>query len=193
MSQSLKIFASAFLLLGIIAFFIGDNPPQSADDLALTFSEFDGVIAAEVNKISAVELAEKLIQQKDFYHLVDLQGEQASYQIPTAESYSVQSFLDKKIPVNQSIYLYSKSETESLQLYYLLIIRGYFKVKVLDGGVGQWFKDVLQPDVSLIDKNAILHRRKITEYFGGGFGSTNEKIEIKKVLLEKKEKKHQGC
>ena len=193
MGNSLKIVSVGFILLGFVAFLLGERDSNSADDLALSFAGFDEIIKAPINKISAVDLADYLIKQEHHYNLIDLQGKESSYQIPTAESHTVQSFLDKKTPVNETIFLYTQHETEAIQLYYLLAIRGYFKVKVVSGGVAQWHNAILQPNTSFIEEGEIPFRQKLTEYFGGSFGAVGERLEIKKVLLEKKKKNHHGC
>ena len=129
--------------------------------------------------------------------MIDLQSDSGSYQIPTAETHSIESFLAKKTPVNETIILYSKNETEALQLYYLLVIRGYFKVRILQGGATQWFSEVLQPRKSDIAEEDIERRREITEFFGGVLvGDSENEIESFNptvIQLLKKHKVHRGC
>ena len=103
----------------------------------------------------------------------------------------------KKVPLNETIFLYSQNETEALQLYYLLLIRGYFKVKVLQGGTSQWFSEVLQPKKSAIAEKDFERRRKITEFFGGVLlADSDNEIENftpSAIQLQKKHKVHRGC
>jgi len=197
MSNSLKLFAVIFVLLAAAAFLVGEEKTLDPEDLALTFAEYDSLMLSPVSSITPLELAEYLMKQEHHYNLIDLQGNEASYQIPTAESHSIASFLAKKIPVNQTIILYSKNETEALQLYYLLLIRGYFKVSVLQGGTTQWFNEVLQPRKSAIAEKDIEKRRKITEFFGGVLLSDseyeNETFNPSVIQLLKKHKVHRGC
>ena len=133
-------------------------------------------------------MADYLIKQEHHYNLIDLQGEQSSYQIPTAEKHSIESFLAKKIPINETIFIYAEFETQALQLYYLLSMKGYFKVKLLTGGLVAWSNDILQPTLTKIDSDKIQHRREITEFFGGSFDSINRSLKIKEILFEKKTK-----
>ena len=198
MSNSLKLLAGSFLVLGICILALGE-PENDPDSLTLTFSEFDEIVKAPVEKIDAIALAEFLIAQKEHYNLIDLQGESANYHIPTSDTHTIQSFLDKDIPINESIILYSETETKAIQLYYLLLIRGYFKVKVLAGGVMAWNQAVLQPSRSSISEDSLSRRKEITAFFGGSFrdisteASNDTGSYFKPVALKKKNKKHKGC
>lgn len=197
MSNSLKFFTGIFILLAGAALLVGQEKTLDPEELALTFAEYDSLMQSPVSSITALELAEYLMQQEHHYNLVDLQSNGGLYQIPTAETHSIDSFLAKKIPVNETIILYSKNETEALQLYYLLLVRGFFKVKVLQGGTTQWFSEVLQPRKSSIAEEDFEKRKKITEFFGGVLLADSE-TEIKTfnpsvIQLQKKHKVHRGC
>ena len=197
MSNSLKVFAAIFVLLAAVAIVVGEKKTSDPEALALTFAEYDELIQAPVSSLTPLELAEYLIKQEHHYNLIDLQGSASSYQIPTAETHTIESFLARKIPVNETIILYSKNETEALQLYYLLLIRGYFKVKILQGGTAQWFSVVLQPKKSAIAEGDIGKRRKITEFFGGVLVGDSENeiatFNAPAIQLQKKHKVHRGC
>ena len=116
-----------------------------------------------------------------------------SYQIPSSDSHSFDSFLKLKIPVNETIILYSNTEIEAMQLYNLLLIRGYFKVKVLSGGLQAWYADIIYPDVSMIQLQALKKRKTLTTFFGGNFNSPNNAFSVEQIMLVKKHKKHKGC
>lgn len=198
MSHALKILVGALLVFGIIILGLGESETDP-DNLVITFSEFDQIVQTPVEKIDAIELAEYLIAQKEHYNLIDLQAATASYQIPTSDVYNIQSFLDKAVPVNETIILYAESESKAIQLYYLLLTRGYFKVKVLAGGMMAWKQSILQPSRSSIPKESIKRREEITNFFGGviqdSSDKSSKKIEgfPKTVILKKKNKKHKGC
>jgi len=193
MSNGFKLLAASLLLLGMTVLFIGEESVQSTTGLALTFDEYDSLVSAPVPMISPVELAEYLIQQEHHYNLVDLQKMNAVYHIPTSEVDSIGSFLEKKIAVNETIFLYSEAEATAIQLYFLLNIRGYFKVKVLAGGVGAWFDQILQPNQASIEPSQLARRQKLSKFFGGTFGSSGDRLEVPKVSIEKRHKKHKGC
>lgn len=197
MSNSLKLFSGIFALLAVAALLVGQEKTFDPEQLTLTFAEYDSLMQTPVNSITALEFAEYLMKQEHHYNLIDLQGNDSSYQIPTAESHSADSLLAKKIPVNETIILYSKNETQALQVYYLLLIRGYFKISVLQGGSTQWVRDVLQPKKSAIAEEDIESRRKITEFFGGVLVSDSENIisnfNPSVIDLQKKHKAHRGC
>ena len=193
MSNSLKLIAVSLLLLGLIVVFIGEESNQSTSDPALSFDEYDGLVSAPVPMISPLELAEYLMQQEHHYNLVDLQKKGAIYHIPTSETHSLDSFLDQKIAVNETIFLYSESEAVAVQLYFLLNIRGYFKVKVLAGGAKAWLDQVLRPNQVDIEESQLARRQVLTGFFGGTFDQTVNQLEFRKINLEKQHKKHKGC
>jgi hypothetical protein len=193
MSNGFKLIALSLLLLGALVLFIGEESMQSTSGPALTFDEYDSLVSAPVPMISAVELAEYLMQQEHHYNLVDLQKKDAVYHIPTSDVYSISSFLDQKIAVNETIFLYSESEAEAVQLYFLLNIRGYFKVKVLAGGAVAWFDQILRPNQADIEVSQRVHRNTLSEFFGGAFDSSGDQLELREISIEKRHKKHQGC
>ena len=197
MSKPLKFFAGIFVLLAAAALMVGEEKTLGPEELTLTFAEYDSLMQSPVSSLTPLELAEYLMKQEHHYNLIDLQGAGASYQIPTAETHTIDSFLAKKIPVNETIVLYSKNETEALQLYYLLVVRGYFKVKVLQGGTTEWFSEVLQPRRAAIAEKDIEKRRNIAEFFGGVLvGDSEYQAETfnpSAIQLQKKHKAHRGC
>lgn len=196
LSPQLKAIIAVLVILGIVALAVGDKQPISPNQAALSFSEFDQVISSPIEVISPVELADYLMKQEHHYNLLDLREQGAGYQIPTSESHSLKSFLDLKIPVNETIFIYSANETSAIQLYYLLVIRGYFKVKVLAGGMSAWTSQILQPLKADIPAEALEHRTQLTYFFGGTIRDGNAAsnlISLKPIVLEKKKKKHKGC
>ena len=193
MSNGFKLIAASLLLLGVVVLFIGEESMQSRSGPALTFDEYDSLVSAPVPMVSPVELAEYLMQQEQHYNLVDLQKKDAVYHIPTSEAYSISSFLVQKIAVNETIFLYSESEAEAVQLYFLLNIRGYFKVKVLAGGTAAWFDQILRPSQADIEASQRAHRKELSEFFGGAFDSSEGQQEVREISIEKRHKKHQGC
>jgi hypothetical protein len=193
MSNGFKLIAVSLLLLGLIVLFIGEEPIQSTSDPALTFGEYDGLVSAPVPMISPIELAGYLMRQEHHYNLVDLQKKGAIYHIPTSETHTLNSFLDQKIAVNETIFIYSESEAQAVQLYFLLNIRGYFKVKVLAGGAEAWIDQILRPHQSDIEASQLARRQKLTGFFGGAFDQAEDQPGFRNISLEKQHKKHQGC
>jgi len=192
-SNGFKLIAVSLLLLGLIVVFIGETPEQSTSGPALSFDEYDELVSAPVPMISPVELAEYLMQQEHHYNLVDLRSGDVRYQIPTSETHSLSSFLDRRIAVNETIFLYSETDAEAVQLYFLLNIRGYFKVRVLAGGARAWINQILRPTPEDIEESQLAHRQILTGFFGGVFGQSGSLPEFRKITLEKKHKKHKGC
>lgn len=193
MSNGFKLIAVVLLLLGLIVVFIGETPSQSTSNPALSFDEYDDLISAPVPMISPVELAEYLMRQEHHYNLVDLRKKDEVYQIPTSENYSLSSFLDRKIAVNETIFLYSETDAVAVQLYFLLNIRGYFKVKVLAGGSRAWVEQILRPNQADIEESELTRRRNLSGFFGGAFDQSGSQLGLRKIILEKQHKKHKGC
>jgi hypothetical protein len=193
MSNGFKLIAVSMLLLGLIGVFIGETSNQSTSNHALSFNEYDDLVSVPVPMISPVELAEYLMQQEHHYNLIDLREKGANYQIPTSETHSLSSFLDQKIAVNETIFLYSETDAVAVQLYLLLNIRGYFKVKVLAGGSRAWFDQILKPNQADIEESQLPRRQNITGFFGGAFDQSERQLEFRKIILEKHHKKHKGC
>ena len=193
MSNGFKIITVSLLLLGLIVVFIGETSNQSTSDTALSFDEYDDLVSTPVPMISPVELAEYLMQQEHHYNLVDLREKDAIYQIPTSETHSLSSFLDQKIAVNETIFLYSETDAVAVQLYLLLNIRGYFKVKVLAGGARAWVDQILRPNKADIEESQLARRQNLTGFYGGAFDQSGRQPEFRKITLEKQHKKHRGC
>jgi rhodanese-related sulfurtransferase len=199
-SNGLKIISALFIITAFTAFIMDRQPKHQNHQAVMTFEEFDDIIAVPIPMVSPVELADFLMKQEHHYNLINIQSENISadkttehYFIPTAEGHSYESFLKLNIPVNESIFLYSKSEAEAVQLYYLLVIRGYFKVKVLKGGIDAWHQQILNPIISDIIFTDQEHRKKLTTFFGGNFNNVAGKFSVEKIILNKKIKKHKGC
>jgi hypothetical protein len=193
MSNGFKLIAVGLLLLGLIVVFIGESSNQSTSDPALSFDEYDDLVSAPVPMISPVELAEYLMQQEHHYNLVDLRKKAAIYQIPSSETHTLSSFLDQKIAVNETIFLYSETDAVAVQLYFLLNIRGYFKVKVLAGGARAWIDQILRPNQADIEEPVLESRQNLSEFFGGAFDQSESQSGFRKIILEKQHKKHKGC
>jgi rhodanese-related sulfurtransferase len=200
MSKGLKLISVLFIITALSAFIIDKIPKTQSHQPVMTFDEFDDIITAQVPMVTPVELADFLMKQEHHYNLINLQPKSISantttehYLIPTTEEHSFDSFLKLNIPVNETIFLYSKSEFEAVQLYYLLIIRGYFKVKVLKGGSDAWHQQIINPLLSEIVFVDHEHRKKLTTFFGGNFNNVAGKFSVEKVILNKKIKKHKGC
>ena len=185
MSNGLKLLAVGLLLLGLTVVFMGEETIQSPADPALSFEEYDSLIAARMPMISPVELAEYLKLQEHHYNLIDLQTSDAIYQIPTSEIHSINSFLEQNVAVNETIFLYSESEATAIQLYLLLNIRGYFKVKVLAGGTEAWFDQILRPQKADIETSQLISRQILTEFYGGEFDQATNKPGLQNIILEK--------
>jgi hypothetical protein len=200
MSKGLKAISALFIITALSAFIIDKQSNNINHQAVMTFDEFDDIITTSIPMISPVELANFLMKQEHHYNLIKLGSIKSPttkttdhYFIPTTEEHSFESFLNLNIPVNETIFLYSSSEVEAVQLYYLLTIRGYFKVKVLNGGITAWYQQILNPLITDISYTAQEHRKKLTTFFGGSFNNAPGIFSVENVILNKKIKKHKGC
>lgn len=195
MSKPLLFTGVVLFLLALIAVTLELSQPkdQTSQSDMLSFSEFDEIVQSPISKMSPLELAEALIAQQQHYNLFDLRTGEVDYRIPTAESVTLQQVLDKNIAINENIWLYSENETAAIQAYYLLLVRGFFKVKIVTAGMSGWKQEILMPNADLIPDSQKVRRQSISDFFGGSFTNLKNDFSVKPVQLTKKHKKHHGC
>ncbi len=186
----------ASLLLGTSAFILGDKPKPSDDALGISFNEFDTLIQQPVNSIAPIELAKLLQEQNAHYQLVKL-DEPDSYQIPTSAQLTVNQLVKQGWLLNEHIILYAEDTNLALQGYYLLLIRGYFKVRLVTGGLPQWRQQVLFPAKATIPLQQLEFRQQLAKFFGGQlvdtYSGTDQQHPLKAIRLDKKQHRRQGC
>ncbi|WP_196137540.1 rhodanese-like domain-containing protein [Aliikangiella sp. G2MR2-5] len=193
-NRTLIILTLVFLPLGLSAFFLEERPITDEDALMLSFTEFDELVEQKVRKISPLKLAKLLMEQNQNYFLLDLR-EAADYKIPTSENYDLNLIKQSKWRLNDNIILYSENEAEALQAYYLLMIRGFFKVTILSGGFEAWKKEVLFPQKSEIPAELLKEREKTSRFFGGELSDSNSSPPSAPNPIQLLKQKHQrhGC
>jgi len=182
-----KKLALIAIVLGIIAIF-GGNPNDdkkvsfNTDDLAL-------MIDKKVDRISVNELAEKIIENKADFRLIDIRdkSDYDKYHIPLAECYKVVNFNLSDMPRNTQYYLISNSDIISGQAWALLKARGYKGVSIVCGGMNAWKEKILFPKLSVnasADEIAKFEKiKEISKYFGGN-PQTGVSSESKELTLD---------
>jgi len=193
-SNTHKILIVMALVLGGIALLLQDKETADPDQLFLSFSEFNQIIQSEVTVIEPLELAELLMQQKQPYQLINF-GKQNGYQIPTSESLTLNNLDTRKWRLNDLIILYDDNSIQAQQAYYLLLIRGYFNVKVLSGGTKEWLSTVVFPNPTAIPIENLKQREATAKYFGGNILAQAgiSPAAPNPIEIAKKEHKRNGC
>ncbi len=167
-NQKLAIFA---LALGFIAIFAGN--PQSKNRTTVDTKELAAQIASDNDKISATDLADKIVKGESDFRLIDLRKESEfnKYHIPLAENLRVTDFNDIDMPRNEKYYLISDNDILTGQAWSLLKARGYIAVYVVTGGISNWEDCILFPKLSAdasAEEIAKFNKiKEISKFFGG--------------------------
>lgn len=166
-NQSLALIA---LALGVLA--IPGNPYQGSV-VRLNTRELAAIVDAEVDHVTAEQVADWIIQGETDYRLIDLRDEAAfaEYHIPTAENVPTSELLDYPLLRNEKIVLYSDGGTHSAQAWMLLRARRFQGVYTLLGGLESWMEEILFPTLpagatsqQLAEFERIAH---VSKFFGG--------------------------
>ncbi len=144
--------------------------------LAMIFSFFtpDGLngVHEKPNYISILTLAEK-IKSREHLDLIDLRSEAAylKFHLPTAQKVSVNEWLSNTITHKDTIVFYSGDDKLTQQLWQELPDTLKPKVKILYGGVHDWYERLLYiklPVTFPTKDSVIVERIKILNKFYGG-------------------------
>lgn len=200
------------LLLGFVAIFIG-NPIQGSKiiintkNLALDLENNSGTV-------STVELADKIIKGITDYKLIDIRDEKEyeKYNIPGSSRIDIVDLEKGDLLKNETYIIYAENDSYAAQAVMLLKAKNYKKVFRLKGGIEEWKKCILFPELSdnatLEEKQAFEKKISVSKYFGGspimGAASTDEKkleVNLPKPVVNapsgaptgKKKPKREGC
>jgi rhodanese-related sulfurtransferase len=156
-------------LLGLLA---GES--YKGRGVSIDPNELAYLIQNELDHVTAIELANWIMEQRTDYRVIDLRDSTAfrQYHIPGAENLSLPSLVGTRFAKNQSIVLYSEGGVHSAQAIFLLWAQGFKKVYMLKGGMNEWQEDVLHPALeaqgaqgrSLDSLEAL---KQLSLYFGG--------------------------
>jgi uncharacterized protein len=155
--------AAVALLLGAAAALAGDPAAGGALPPAEP-------AAAAVPTVDAVTLAERIRAREEGLRVLDVQkdGESAPLQIPTAVHVTADTV--ERIARGGSIVVYGNEPEPAARLTLTLRARGDEAV-VLEGGVGAWIDEVLEPklylDATAADTQAYRRAAPVSRYFGG--------------------------
>jgi len=148
--------------------------PHRGPFVKLDARELASVVEAEVDHVTAPELAAWIIEGRADYRLLDLRTEQdyGAYHIPTAENVPLTGLADYPLLRNEKIVLYSEGGIHSAQAWMLLRARGYEGVYMVLGGLDSWKDEVIFPTLSAdadVQARAQFERAAhVAKFFGGG-------------------------
>ena len=199
--------------LGALALFAG-NPYKGAA-ATVHARELSLAMATGADEVSALTLADWIIQGKADFRVVDLRPEAAyaEYHIPPAENIRVAGLGESGLLHNEKIVLYAEDGARAAQAWMLLKARGFKGVYLLRGGLDAWKDSVLFPRVPENATPAQLiefaKTKEMSKYFGGapqalaGDSTLAQKVAMPKLALPApsatassgapKKKKKEGC
>ncbi|MBI9042041.1 rhodanese-like domain-containing protein [Lutibacter sp.] len=166
--------------------------------------------------ISTDLLAEKLVNQDPSFILIDVrdEAEYAKYSLPNAINIPLKKLLDEdSIPyLNQSQYnviLFSNDNFNADQAWLLCSRLNYKNLKVLKGGLNEWYKTIINPtkpseNMTALDFELYSTRKAASMFFGVAYPEqfkVDKPVVVKKtapkkvITVEKKKKKpaEGGC
>jgi rhodanese-related sulfurtransferase len=202
------ILAASALILAAMAV-VGD--PYGGHVVTLNTKELGMIVDAKVDHVTAVELAERLVQGRTDQRIIDLREPTAfaEYHIPTAENVALGDLVDYPLYRNEQIILYSDGGIHSAQAWFLLRAQGFHGVYMLLGGLDAWKDEVLFPALSAAataeEMVEFEKLAQLSQYFGGsprrdgGLETAATPVEMPKVEMTAtipmptKKKRKEGC
>lgn len=132
-----------------------------------------------LNYISVLDLAES-IKNRESLVLIDLRSKEEfdQFHIPTAKNLMTPELLSYDFNPDANIVLYSERDSLSKQAFFALKEKSTIEIKVLKGGVQDWYHRLLYPrmpkEVPIEDKELVARVKVLTDYFGGRFEFVDE-------------------
>lgn len=167
LNRKLALLAVALGTLALLA------QPQRGPFVKLDARELASVVEAEVDHVTATELATWIIEGRADYRLLDLRtpADYAAYHIPTAENVPLTGLADYPLLRNEKIVLYSEGGIHSAQAWMLLRAQGYDAVYMVLGGLDAWKDEVLfpalVPDADAAARARFERAAQVAKFFGG--------------------------
>ncbi len=205
-----KKLALAAILLGFIGIFAAS--PYNTSSISVNAKELALSANAASDKVDVYTLADWIIKGKADYRLIDLRSskEYNEYSIPFAENIPLNQINDAGLLRNEKLVLFSSSDVNSAQAWFILKSNSYKSVYILSGGLNEWKEKILYPKTpadSSADAIASFNKiKEVSKYFGGqpqvGTTETAVKMEIKAPKLTSTfkapaagggKKKKEGC
>ena len=167
LNRKLALLAVALGTLALLA------QPHRGPFVRLDSRELASVVQAEVDHVTATDLASWIVEGRADYRLIDLRTgqEYAAYHIPTAENVPLTGLADYPLLRNEKIVLYSGGGIHSAQAWMLLRAQGYEAVYMVLGGLDAWKDEVLFPvlpaDADAKARAQFERAAQVAKFFGG--------------------------
>jgi hypothetical protein len=167
LNRKLALLAVALGTLALLA------QPHRGPFVKLDTRELASVVEAEVDHVTAPELAAWIVEGRADYRLIDLRTAQeyATYHIPTAENVPLTGLADHPLLRNEKIVLYSEGGIHSAQAWMLLRAQGHDAVYMVLGGLDAWKDEVLFPtlpaDADAKARAQFERAAQVAKFFGG--------------------------
>jgi rhodanese-related sulfurtransferase len=177
LGRSLKLnpvrgLALALVLLGLGAAVGGD--PYRDSQVTINTRELARLVGQKADHVTAVEVANWIIQGRTDFTLVDLRETKDfnGYHIPSARNIPLSDFRpDAGMSPTEKIVLYSDGGIHAAQAWLLLKARGFQAVYSILGGLDEWKETVLFPQKPAKptpeEQLAFEKSAQMAKYFGG--------------------------
>lgn len=164
-----RILGATALALGAAAPFAG-NLADGAGSTAIDVSALARIVAAQQDHVSALEVARWLRDGRAGLRVIDVRSadEFKRFSLPAAENIPIADIPAARFRDDETVVLYSEGGAHAAQAWVFLKASGVRNAVFIPGGLGDWFDEVMQPEMPADAPEA--RRAEITElseYFGG--------------------------
>ena len=165
--RGLGIAAIALAVLAPIA-----GSPYSSHHASIDVAALAQTVVREEDHVTALELAQWIKERRAGLRIVDVRSaeEYATYHVPRAEHFSLDSLAIGPFRRDETIVLYSDGGAHAAQAWVFLRALGYSKVFFLRGGLYEWLDQVMNPtpaDTTAAARSAFEGAAVLSRYFGG--------------------------
>ena len=135
--------------------------------------ELAAEIEKEIDHISAIDLAERIMRQEPGLQVFDLRSseEYADFHIPGARHALIGDLLHEPLAAGTTIVLYSEGATHAAQAWVLMRLRGHRNVFFLREGIYEWLSRVQEPrlavDATPAEREEFRQTEELSRFFGG--------------------------
>jgi 3-mercaptopyruvate sulfurtransferase SseA len=157
--------------MGFVAIFMSD--PTRARIVSVDVNEMALKIQDKSANITVEDLADRLIQKKADFVLIDLRDEAKynEYNIPSSINSKAININSLGLSKTQKVILYSDDNLQAAQAWFLLKSKNYKGVYMLSGGMAEWKSKILFPEISenatAEEKATFAKIAEISKFFGG--------------------------
>ncbi len=216
--KAAKVLSFRYIFLALILIILAGGLvllPKVEKQKGIKVEQLLSNIVSPERYISTDQVADKIIAQDPSFILIDVRDAASykHYSLPNAVNIPLKNLLDEEYEVylNQSQYdiiFYSNDNFYADQAWVLSNRLGYKNLRVLEGGMNEWYKTIINPSVpdekmAAADLELYSTRKAASMFFGVMYpeqGKVEEPVVLKPVAKEvipvKKKKKRPvegGC